>query len=201
MTAQSTGQATSIDQAQVAKEAALIANFYGKRGQLQSLIDHLVQSFALTPEGHYDYANEATGVLLRHFDPPTASEHDTTIIQLGLNGPGAAGAAWESFRNHLEAVFPDDARLKDIWGYTLIYQAELAQDVPSMWPWPPCCQLSGGFNRNDECPQTLAQADMPWWSALADRYSCPGQWPASGDGVPGAQPAQHQQSTRTGRPV
>ena len=68
MTAQITSQATRTDHSQVVNGAALIANFYGKRGQLQSLIDRLVQSFALTPQGHNDYANEATGTLLRHFD-------------------------------------------------------------------------------------------------------------------------------------
>lgn len=162
MTSQDTSEATGANHALMVKEAALIANFYGKRGWLQPLIDHLVQSLALTPQGHYDYANEATGALMRHFDPPTASEHDTTIIQLALNRPGAAGAAWQSLRDQLEVVLPDDAILKNVWGYTLIYQAELAQDVPSevalITLLPAVRRL---HQERSECPQTLAQADMP----------------------------------------
>src|SRR5205823_6785016 len=120
---------TRADQSPVIKDAALIANFYGKRGQMQDLIECLVQSLTLTPQGHNSYANTATGALLRHFDPPAASTQDTTIIQMALNTSGVVEAAWQAMRQQLEAILPNDELLKHVWGYTLIYQAELTQDV------------------------------------------------------------------------
>ena len=162
MTAQINPQATNTVHSPMAQEAALIANFYGKRGQLQTLIDCLVHSLALAPQGHDNYANEATGALLRYFEPPAASGHDTTIIQMALNASGAAEAAWQAMREQLETILPNDAALKDVWGYTLIYQAELAQevtpDVALVSLLPTARRLHPDLS---ECPQTLAHADMP----------------------------------------
>src|SRR5258706_13088841 len=104
MTDHSPSQVIRATQAPMVQEAALIANFYGKRGQLQVLLAHLIQSFALVSQGHNDYANEATGTLLRHKDPNTASSHDTTIIQMVLNTPGAVETAWQAMRKQLEVV-------------------------------------------------------------------------------------------------
>jgi len=160
MTAQINNQTSSTDHSQIAKEAALIANFYGKRDQLQSLVEHLVQSFELTPQDRYGYANEATMTLLRYFDPPAA--HDTTIIQLALNTSGAARTDLEAMRERLEAVLPHDKILQNVWGYTLIYQAELIEDTP-----PDVAQgtlLPAARRLHPELserPQPLAQADMP----------------------------------------
>jgi len=144
------------------QEAALIANFYGKRGQLHSLRDDLVRGLDLLPLGQHDYANATTKTFLRHFELPAASAHDTTVVQLALNMPGAVEAAWRAMREQLEAVLPDDSALTAVWGYTLIYQAELAQDVP---PATVLAELLPAARRLhspvSEQPQTLAQTDMP----------------------------------------
>jgi hypothetical protein len=164
MTTQNTSQSTSAIQSSVVKEAALIANFYGERGHLQDLIDCLVQSLALTPQpqGHNSYANTVTGALLRHFDPPAASAHDTTIIQMALNTPGAAEAAWKALREQLEAILPNDDLLKRVWGYTLIYQADLAQDTISNDALAPLLLAVRRLHPAlSEHPQTLAESDMP----------------------------------------
>jgi hypothetical protein len=181
MTAQSTSKPTRANHAPVAKEAALIANFYGKRGKLQPLIDHLVQSLALAPQGHTDYANEATRTLLHYVDPPATSAQDTTIIQTALNKPGIAETAWEAMREKLESILSHDELLKNVWGYTLVYQAELVQDVPpdvalatllpAVWPLHPV---------RAEHPQMLAQAEMAGgWLWLIDI-------PSNGDGLQAA---------------
>ena len=162
MTAQSTSQSTSTKHAPMAKEAALIVNFYGKRSQLQPLIGCLVHSLALVPQGHDSYANEVTGALLRHFDPPAASAHDVTIIQMALNRPRAAEAAWKAMREQLEAILPDDELLKNVWGYTLIYQAELAQDVTPDGALATLLPAARRLHPElSERPQTLAESDMP----------------------------------------
>ena len=162
MTTQSASQSTSATQSPVVKEAALIANFYGERGQLQDLIDCLVHSLALTPQGHNSYANAVTETLMRHFDPPAASAHDTTIIQLALNTPGAAEAAWKALREQLEAILPNDELLKHVWGYTLIYQAELAQDSISNDALAPLLPAVRRLHPAlSEHPQTLAESDLP----------------------------------------
>lgn len=162
MTDQNTSQSRSTTRAQVAKEAALIANFYGKRGQLQSLTNCLVQSLALVSQGHDNYANKTTGTLLRHVDPPATSTHDTTIIQLALNAPGAAEAVWEALRKQLEAILPNDEVLKYVWGYTLIYQAELVRGAPHnealITLLPVARRLHPEWHQH---PQMLAQSDMP----------------------------------------
>jgi hypothetical protein len=162
MTAQSTSQSTSATQSQVANEAALIANFYGERGQLQTLVAHLIQSLVLAPQGHDNYANEAAGAFLRHFDPPSASAHDTTIIQMALNTPGAAETAWKALREQLEPILPNDDLLKHVWGYTLIYQAELAQDVTSNDALTVLLPVARRLHPElFERPQTLAESDLP----------------------------------------
>jgi hypothetical protein len=129
MTAHINSETRSNDLAPIAESAALIANFYGKRGQLQPLLDRLIQSLVLVPMSHHDYFNDATRTYLRHFEPAADSAHDTTIIQLALNQPGTVGSAWSTMRKQLEEALPDDLTLQAVWGYTLIYQAELVQEA------------------------------------------------------------------------
>jgi hypothetical protein len=162
MTSQDTSQPLRSNHAQMVEAASLIANIYGERGKLQSLIDYLVQSLVVTPQLHGTYANMNTGTLLRHFDPSTASAHDTTIIQMALNVPGKAETAWEAMREQLEAILTDNERFKNVWGYTLIYQAELAESVPSgavlTTLLPAVRRLHSALFAY---PQVLARSDMP----------------------------------------
>jgi hypothetical protein len=161
MTTQGTSQSASTTRPQVVKEAALIANFYGERGQLQTLIAHLIQSLALTPQGHDSYANAVTGALLNHFDPPAASAQDTTIIQLALNTSGVVEMAWKRMREQLEAILPNDELLKNVWGYTLIYQAELIQDVTPDVALTTLLPAARRLHpKLSEHLQTLAESDM-----------------------------------------
>lgn len=145
-----------------AKEAALIATFYGQRGQVQSLRDHLVQSLVLTPQGHNSYTNEGTNTFLYSFDPASPSAHDTTVIQLALNTPGTVVTAWRAMREQLEAVLPHDVDVQAVWGYTLMYQAELVQDPPADGALGELLPgVRGLHSDRSESPQPLAQADLP----------------------------------------
>ena len=162
MTTHSTSQPTRDNHSLVTKDAALIANFYGKRGKLHNLIECLVQSLTLTPQDHNSYANTITGALLRYFDPPAASAHDTTIIQMALNASGVVEAAWGNMRAQLETILANDELLKHVWGYTLIYQAELIQDTASSDALAALLPLARRLHWVvTEYPQTLAASDMP----------------------------------------
>jgi hypothetical protein len=176
-----TAQDTSTGHSQVAREAALIATFYGRRGGLQSLQDRLVQELNLSPLVHNDYTNKANNTFLRHFDPPAASAHDTTIVQLALNMPGPVGDAWTAMREQLEKILPSDEILSDVWGYTLIYQAELVQGIT-----PATAQdellpvVRRLYSPPSERPQKLAGTDMAGgWIGLIDI-------PLQGDGLKAA---------------
>lgn len=161
------------------QKAALIANFYGKRGQLHQLIDRLVRELDLSLQGQDSYVNEANRKLLYHFDPPSA--HDTTIVQLALNTPGAVEPAWSSMRSQLAAILPDDAALEWVWGYTLIYQAELTQDVLPASALKQVLPAARGLPASaQESAQLLAKTDMPGgWIGLA-------ALPLEGDGLKAA---------------
>lgn len=176
-----TAQATSTDHSQAAKEAALIATFYGKRGRLQSLQDRLVQELALSPLGHNDYTNKANDTFLRHIDPPAASAHDATIIQLALNLSGPVGDAWKVMREQLEKILPSDEILSDVWGYTLIYQAELAQGITSATAQDELLPVVRRlYSPPSERPQKLAETDIAGgWVGLIDI-------PLQGDGLKAA---------------
>lgn len=181
MTAQATSQGTSIGHPQLAKGAALIATFYGKRGRLQSLQDRLVQELNLSPLGHNDYTNTANNNFLRLFDPPAASAHDTTIVQLAVNMPGSVGDAWTGMREQLEKILPSDEILSDIWGYTLIYQAELVQGVTSAAAQDELLPVVRRlYSPPSEHPRKLAETDMAGgWIGLTDI-------PLQGDGLKAA---------------
>jgi hypothetical protein len=112
--------------------AALLATFYGPcqaggAARLQPLLQELCTGLALEPAGPeaelWQNLEPGREALLQRFDPPAA--HDTTVLQLALNEPGEAVAAWLSLRRRLEPLLVDSV-LDGIWGYSLIYQAELA---------------------------------------------------------------------------
>lgn len=109
--------------APTASAAALIATFYGRRDRVPPLAEALARSFGLP----FSWVDPDTQTVLRSFDPPTA--HDTAVVQLVLNEPGPAGPTWTTMRGRLEQILADDAALEAIWGYTLIYQADLAPGV------------------------------------------------------------------------
>lgn len=167
---------------QVAKKAALIANFYGKRGQMQSLLNGLIQSLALIPDDqNTSYVNPTTRTYLRSVDPPALSAQDTTILQLALNRAGVVETAWETMRTQLEAIVPADEVLKQVWGYTLIYQAELTEQVPLL---EALVALLPDVQRlhptQSQSPQVLVKADFAGgWLWLIDL-------PQEGDGLQAA---------------
>ncbi len=176
MSAHTSGKHTEgVHHSQVQK-AALIANFYGKRGQLHTLIDRLVQKLDLLPQSQGSYANEVDKTWLYHFDPPAAS--DATIVQLALNAPEVVAFAWSRMHAQLAAIIPDDTTLEGVWGYTLIYQAELAQGVlPASILNQVLPVARGLFLSAPESGQLLAETDLPGgWIGLA-------ALPLEGDGL------------------
>jgi len=66
---------------------------------------------------------------LQRFDPAAAA--DTTVLQVALNEPGTAGGAWDALRRKLEAAV-DESFFRPLWGYSLVYQAELLDGGPGM---------------------------------------------------------------------
>jgi hypothetical protein len=161
------------------QKAALIANFYGKRGQLHTLINRLIQELDLLPQGQDSYFKEASRTLLYHFDPLVAS--DATILQLALNAPEAVESAWRTMRAQLAAILPNDATLEGVWGYTLIYQAELAQGfLPTSALKQVLPAAQGLFLSAPEHTQLLAKTDLPGgWIGLT-------ALPVEGDGLKAA---------------
>lgn len=179
MSAQTSGQHTDNARHSQIQKAALIANFYGKRGQLHTLIDRLVQELDLLPQGQDSYINEVNKTWLYHFDPLAAS--DATIVQLALNAPEAVELAWRRMHAQLAAILPDDTTLEGVWGYTLIYQAELAQGVlPTSILNQALPAARGLFLSAPEHAQLLAKTDLPGgWIGLA-------ALPLEGDGLKAA---------------
>jgi hypothetical protein len=106
-------------------DPALIVTFYGQRGQMQPLRDHLVARRQLIQENATTFTNQATRTLLLHFDSPGAA--DTSIIQLALNSTDQVVSAWNSLRKQLAVILDDTLLQWPIWGYSLIYQAMLIQ--------------------------------------------------------------------------
>lgn len=105
---------------EAAKEAALIATFYGPRGGqwVNPLHDELSQSLPKPP-----------GAFVDCFKPPGDAAHDAIAIQLALNVPGEAAKGWKDARQTLQSILSGAMALKGIWGHTLIYQAELSEGV------------------------------------------------------------------------
>lgn len=160
-------------------KAALIANFYGKRGQLSGLIDRLVREVDLTQQSQNSYIHEIDKHVLYYFDPPTAS--DATIVQLALNATEAVEPAWHRMRAQLAAIFPDDASLEGLWGYTLIYQAELTRrTLPASILQQTLPAARGLLSSAPEQTHLLAETELPGgWIGLVTL-------PLEGDGLQAA---------------
>ena len=114
----------------IAKDAALIATFYGDRGQLYSLLKRLQEGFAPFIEHAPNlWLHETKQISLRLFDPPVAP--DTSIIQLTLSLPTEAQDGWAVMGWRLGQVLDQEAYFSNVWGYSLIYQARVAAES---WP-------------------------------------------------------------------
>ena len=117
--------------------AALIVTFYGSRVTaseegLESVTMQLVARLALKAASSPDHWQDLTSdheVFLQRFGP--AASADTTILQLALNEPGAASTAWDALRRRLEAIL-DESLFNPLWGYSLVYQAEITGIDPSI---------------------------------------------------------------------
>lgn len=130
-----TSQPASSKPAEITRDAALIATFYVPRETAQPLmkplVDHLVTGLELeqcNPGDRYlgSWRNLATQTFLNTFITPAS--HDTTVIQLVQNTQEQAAHAWVRMSKNLENHL-DNHLLQPIWGYTLVYQAMLVQDV------------------------------------------------------------------------
>ncbi len=110
------------------QDAVLLASFYSQHGKAERLIEHLGDQLRLTPvkERHNEWEDEEGFILLRCFDPEAA--YDTTAIQLRMSAPGAVGETWATMCWRLGREL-DDESLKFVWGYSLLYQASLAEGV------------------------------------------------------------------------
>lgn len=127
---------------EVAREAALIAIFYGPRVENKSceepiwkLYERLHREFEgpLPDKEHTAWRsdaskNEAGYVTIGHlFEPPGRAALDTSAVQLALSvadGDGDASKDWQEMHRHLGGKL-NTRELKDIWGHSLIYQAVL----------------------------------------------------------------------------
>ena len=116
----------------IAKDAALIATFYGNQGKLQPLLKRLRDGFAPLKEHAPNlWLHEPKQISLRLFDPPAAQ--DTSIIQLTLTPPAGVEVqeGWAAMGWRLGKVLDQEdqeAYLSQVWGYTLVYQALIATE-------------------------------------------------------------------------
>ncbi len=110
------------------QDAALLASFYSQRDKAQRLIERLVEQLRLTPvvEAVNEWQDEECFILLRSFDAEAA--HDTTVVQLRMSAPGVAVETWTTMCWRLGRELHDEY-LKFVWGYSLLYQASLANGV------------------------------------------------------------------------
>lgn len=110
------------------QDAALLASFYSQRDKVPRLIERLVEQLRLTPvvEAVNEWQDEERFILLRSFDAEAA--HDTTVVQLRMSAPGVAEETWTTMCWRLGREL-DDEYLKFVWGYSLLYQASLAEGV------------------------------------------------------------------------
>jgi hypothetical protein len=106
---------------EAAKEAALIATFYGPRADQR--INRLHDKLSLS------LSNKPLKAFLERFEPPGGAAHDAIAVQLALNVPGEAAKGWKDARQTLQSILSDATALEGTWGHTLIYQAELREGV------------------------------------------------------------------------
>lgn len=126
-------QSTIVDQG--LREASLIATFYGRGGEArngsteaihrQLLLKLMDTSTASSDDTDLpdDYVSSDSRALLRRWEP--ASTHDAMVVQLALNQAGNLKMAWSKMREDLEKMLSAEL-LKEMWGYSLIYEAALA---------------------------------------------------------------------------
>jgi hypothetical protein len=154
--------ATNVPEGGVAGEAALIATFYSRRDLAPRVHEELYRSASGAAEDSGaipdDWTDPSGEVFLRRFDPPAT--HDTMVVQLALNAPGDAASAWEVARGRLKNLLDGDNLSSNWWGYTLIYQAELAPGVAADLAMREL-QLAVRTLHSSESLQPLAQADVP----------------------------------------
>lgn len=109
----------------LAKDPGLLAIFYGPRDERDRplpVMGWLKNDYRLTSG-----QGPAKEIFPRHFKPAAAV--DTSVFQLALNAEGQAAAdGWLKMRERLERHL-NEHKLKEVWGYTLIYQAVLAEGV------------------------------------------------------------------------
>ena len=116
----------------IAKDAALIATFYGNRGKLRPLLKRLQDGFApLTEHAPNLWLHEPKQISLSLFD--SAAAQDTSIIQLTLTPPAGVEVqkGWAAMGWRLGKVLDQEdqeAYLSQVWGYTLVYQALIAAE-------------------------------------------------------------------------
>ena len=115
----------------VIRDAALFATLYGKQGQLVELVEAFRVSFHLKEDSRKSayidkFTNRNEKIYLFHFNLPIVE--DTSIIQLIFGDPTKKMPvikAWEKFKNKFDSVENLDVLLNPLWGYTLVYQADL----------------------------------------------------------------------------
>src|SRR5215210_1689692 len=132
---------------EVAGEATLIATFYGPHPGLgiKALHELLYRRLGPklqehTPPDDWVNLNKTSEEKYGHcFPPPGRAAHDTRTVQVALNSQGNAAEAWDNMRQTLRmALYHEEEILKTarhaealhhIWGYSLVYQAVLKEDV------------------------------------------------------------------------
>lgn len=148
---------------EAASKASLIATFYGPRPAEPPRDADTTKSLHRQLDD-WKYPIAAKKYLQPLINPPGLAAHDTTVAQLGLNAPGDAAAAWETMREQLENIL-DAQHLQDTWGYSLVYQAVLAEGTDAdevldeLLPAIQRIHLSES-QQPSESLQPLEQADM-----------------------------------------
>ncbi len=104
------------------KDPALIATFYGPRGELTPLIEWLQNGLGLTDGQRPDILT-----FCRLLQP--AAAHDTDVVEVAISTTGdTAEAMWPAFCARLQRVLDEARKIEHIWGYKLIYQAVVTEE-------------------------------------------------------------------------
>lgn len=103
----------------------LLATFLGEAATIDALALLLRPAFGLEPRRE-NFWSEADGdVWMLRFLPGVNG--DTTALQVAQTVPNPVAAGWQSARERLEAALDETLfAAHEFWGYTLVYQAELA---------------------------------------------------------------------------
>jgi len=103
-------------------DPALIATFYGPRGELQPLIEWLQNGLGLTGGQRPDILT-----FCRLLQP--AAAHDTDVVEVTISTMGdTAEVMWPAFCRRLGRVLDEVRKIEHIWGYKLIYQAVVTEE-------------------------------------------------------------------------